>query len=93
MPPPKSPARSEIFPRTCARCATSPNARRNAGAELVVFPEMADTGYAMEVIREQATPWNEGAVPELQDFARTLSLGIISGVSEKEDGASTTRRL
>jgi omega-amidase len=60
---------------------------RAAGAELVVFPEMADTGYAMQVIREQATPWSEGAVPELQKSARTLSLAIISGVSEKEGGA------
>jgi len=57
---------------------------KTAGAELVVFPEMADTGYAMQVIREQATPWSEGAVPELQEIARTLSLAIISGVSEKE---------
>jgi omega-amidase len=55
-----------------------------AGAELVVFPEMADTGYAMQVIHEQATPWSEGAVPELQKIARTLSITIISGVSERE---------
>ena len=55
-----------------------------AGAELVVFPEMADTGYAMAVIREQAKPWSEGVVPELQEIARNLSLAIISGVSEKE---------
>lgn len=60
---------------------------RAAGAELVVFPEMADTGYAMQVIREQATAWSEGAVPELQKIAHTLSLAIISGVSEKEGGA------
>ena len=57
---------------------------RAAGAELVVFPEMADTGYAMPVIREKATTWSEGAVPELQKIARTLSLAIISGVSERE---------
>lgn len=57
---------------------------RKAGAELVVFPEMADTGYAMPVIREKAMPWSEGAVPELQKIARTLSLAIISGVSERE---------
>src|SRR5437762_5615490 len=56
-----------------------------AGAELVVFPEMADTGYAMQIIREQAAPWSEGAVPELQKIARTLSITIISGVSERED--------
>ena len=58
---------------------------KEAGAELVVFPEMADTGYSMPVIREQAKPWSEGAVPELQGIARTLSLAIISGVSERAD--------
>ena len=56
---------------------------KDAGAELVVFPEMSDTGYAMEVIRAQAKPWSEGAVPALQEIARNLSLAIISGVSEK----------
>jgi predicted amidohydrolase len=60
---------------------------KTAGAELVVFPEMVDTGYAMTVIREEARPWNEGAVPELQKIARTLSVAIISGVSEKEGDA------
>src|SRR5450432_2637893 len=56
---------------------------KDVGAELAVFPEMADTGYAMRVIREEARPWSEGAVPELQRIARTLSLAIISGVSER----------
>lgn len=55
-----------------------------AGAELVVFPEMADTGYAMPVIQETARPWSEGAVPELRKIAQGLSLAIISGVSERE---------
>lgn len=57
---------------------------KEAGAEMVVFPEMADTGYAMSVIRTHATSWNEGAVPALQEVARTLSLAVISGVSERE---------
>jgi len=57
---------------------------RAAGAELVVFPEMADTGYAMPVIREKATTWSEGAVPGLQECARALSIAIISGVAERE---------
>lgn len=60
---------------------------QEAGADLVVFPEMADTGYAMPVIRQQARPWSEGAVPELQEIAHDLSLAIISGVSEKEGDA------
>lgn len=57
------------------------------GAEWIVFPEMSDTGYVMAVIRESASRWNEGAVPELQRIAKGLSLGIICGVSERE-GAS-----
>jgi len=60
---------------------------KEGGAELIVFPEMADTGYAMLVIQACARPWSEGAVPELQKIARDLSLAIISGVSER-DGAS-----
>ncbi len=59
----------------------------DAGAELIVFPEMSDTGYAMPVIREQSKRWSEGAVPELQKTARELSLAIISGVSEKVGAA------
>ena len=58
-----------------------------AGAELIVFPEMSDTGYAMRIIREAARPWSEGAVPELQKIAHSLGLAVISGVSEKEGGA------
>jgi predicted amidohydrolase len=60
---------------------------KNAGAGLVVFPEMADTGYSMPVIQEHAAAWTDGAVPQLRDVARSLSLGIISGVSEREGGS------
>src|SRR5215213_2716612 len=57
------------------------------GAELIVFPEMADTGYVIEIIREYASPWTTGAVPELREIARNLSLPIVCGVSER-DGES-----
>jgi omega-amidase len=60
---------------------------KEGGADLVVFPEVADTGYAMPVIQSCATPWSEGAVPELQKIAMGLSIAIICGVSER-DGAS-----
>jgi omega-amidase len=59
---------------------------KEAGAGLVVFPEMADTGYSMSVIQKSATAWTEGAVPQLQATARELAIGIISGVSEREGG-------
>jgi predicted amidohydrolase len=58
-----------------------------SGAEWIVFPEMADTGYVMSAIRRHATAWREGAVPELQRIAKDLSLGIICGVAER-DGES-----
>jgi omega-amidase len=54
------------------------------GAEWIVFPEMSDTGYVMAVIREFASPWDKGAVPELQLLAKELALGIICGVSERD---------
>ena len=57
---------------------------KEAGAALIVFPEMVDTGYAMSVIAERASAWTNGAVPALRATARRLSLGIICGVSERE---------
>jgi predicted amidohydrolase len=57
---------------------------KEGGAELIVFPEMSDTGYSMPVIQQHASSWNEGAVPELQKLAQTLSIMIICGVSERD---------
>lgn len=57
---------------------------KKAGAELIVFPEMSDTGYSMPVIRKAATDWNQGAVPQLEQIAREFSIAIICGVSERE---------
>jgi len=57
---------------------------KNSGAELVVFPEMIDTGYSMPAIQKHATSWNEGAVPRLQEMAKQLSLAIVAGVSDRD---------
>jgi omega-amidase len=57
---------------------------KQSGAELVVFPEMIDTGYSMPAIQKHAKPWTDGAVPELQQIARNRLIAIISGVSERE---------
>ena len=57
---------------------------KQSGAELIVFPEMSDTGYSMPVIAASATTWNEGAVPALCEMARRLSLALICGVSERD---------
>jgi omega-amidase len=57
---------------------------KDAGAELILFPEMIDTGYSMPVIQKHATSWNEGAVPELKKIAQELSIAIIAGVSDRD---------
>jgi len=54
---------------------------KDASAELVVFPEMVDTGYSMPIIQKHATFWeegsHEGASPSSRKRAdlRWLSLG------------------
>ena len=60
---------------------------KQADADLIVFPEMIDTGYSMPVIQANAASWTDGFVPELQEIARKLSIAIVSGLSER-DGAS-----
>ena len=49
---------------------------KDSGAELVVFPEMVDTGYSMPIIQAHATSGTEGAVPQLQKIARELAISI-----------------
>jgi omega-amidase len=60
---------------------------KQADADLIVFPEMTDTGYSMPVIRAHANHWNSGFVPRLQEIARDLSIAIVSGVSERADSS------
>jgi len=62
-------------------------AAKEAGAELIVFPEMSDTGYSMPVIQKHANHWKTGFVAGVQEIARQLSIAIVSGVSER-DGSS-----
>ena len=58
---------------------------KDAGANLIVFPEMVDTGYSMPIIQKHAAPWKSGAVPQLQQIAKELSIAIIAGVSDRDD--------
>lgn len=60
---------------------------KDAGAELIVFPEMTDTGYSMPVIQKHADHWKTGFVARVQEIANQLSMAIVSGVSER-DGSS-----
>src|SRR5438270_7844839 len=60
---------------------------KESGNQLIVFPEMIDTGYSMPVIQKHAKKWSEGAVPELQKIAKKISIGIVAGISERDGDA------
>src|SRR5438093_9877907 len=60
---------------------------KDISAELILFPEMSDTGYSMSVIQKHADEWNSGFVPGLRGIASQVSIAIGSGVSER-DGSS-----
>ena len=61
---------------------------KDGGVDLIVFPEMTDTGYSMPVIQEHANSWTSGFVPGLQEIAAKLSIAIDNTVR----GAITFRR-
>jgi predicted amidohydrolase len=54
------------------------------GVDLVVFPEMSDTGYSMPVIQKHARPWKEGAVGEILKIAKENSIAIVAGISDRD---------
>jgi omega-amidase len=86
LPLPRSPARAPGDISANLRKIRDFAARaKSAGAELVVFPEMSDTGYSMPIIKKHAMPWSEGAFPRLEQIAQEHSIAIISGLSERED--------
>ena len=60
---------------------------KKSGADLIVFPEMIDTGYSMPIIQKHAKKWSEGAVLELQKSAKEISIAIVAGISDR-DGES-----
>ncbi len=60
---------------------------KKSGAELVVFPEMVDTGYSMPVIQKHARTWSDGAVSELQKIAKEISIAIVAGISDRDGGS------
>src|SRR5438094_10218714 len=60
-----------------------PRAAKEAGAELIVFPQMTDTGYSMSVSQKHADEWNSGVVPCLRESSGQLSISIVSGVSAR----------
>ncbi len=58
---------------------------RDTGCDMVVFPEMVDTGYEMGAIEAAASSWDTGVFPQLCDLAAELDLYLICGLSERSE--------
>ena len=56
---------------------------KSADCEVVVFPEMVDTGYDMSTIKKDASTWEDEPFKQLQQSARKNDMGIICGISER----------
>ena len=54
------------------------------GCGAVLFPELSDTGYDLDVVRRSASVWPQGAVAErLGDVARRERIFVLAGVAER----------
>ncbi len=57
---------------------------KQQGSDMVVFPEMTDTGYDMSLIQGSASAWPGMPFKTVQNCASTLNLYIVCGLSEKD---------
>jgi predicted amidohydrolase len=53
-----------------------------AGCEMVVFPEMVDTGCYTKTLKKYDSSWNAGPFVQLQSIAAQTRLCIVCGISE-----------
>ncbi|THH40484.1 nitrilase-related carbon-nitrogen hydrolase [Neolewinella litorea] len=51
--------------------------------DLILFPEMCDTGYAMDVIMENAVAWDEHHLAGVKREAARLGATVVVGISER----------
>ena len=54
-----------------------------AGCEVMLVPEMADTGYDMAALRTHASDWDGGPCARLREVAAEVGVAIICGLSER----------
>src|SRR6202035_2048246 len=54
---------------------------KKSGAELIIFPEMVDTGYSMPVIQKNVKKWSVGEVPQLKRITEQISIASVAGIA------------
>ncbi len=55
------------------------------GAQLIVFPEMADTGYDVAMIAGHASSWSHGPLRQIRKSAEKNNIYVVCGLSEIEN--------
>lgn len=56
------------------------------GHDLIVFPEMSDTGYDMNVILNTSSDWDSQVIDSIKQAAAKASINVIAGISERVGG-------
>lgn len=54
--------------------------------DTVLFPELSDTGYQLDLVPSLAQPWPGQSLKDLQAAALEHNVNIIAGLSEREGG-------
>ena len=57
-----------------------------AGCRVVVFPEMADTGYDSSQIAKHSSSWDTGPIRQIRKEAEQGNIYVICGLSERSKG-------
>ena len=71
----------------CAKFAEYASRAKARGCEVVMFPEMSDTGYVPSVIAKCAAPWPGPSLAAAGSAAAENSISIICGISERTEHA------
>lgn len=58
---------------------------KEQGADFILFPELADVGYAFDQLKAAASTWDGMPVERLREMAQNFGLNIASGLTEKTD--------
>lgn len=69
--------------RNIARMTEFVSAAAAKGADVVVFPEMSDTGYDMPEILKSASNWEDAPMQALRSSAQRHDIAVIAGLSER----------
>jgi len=69
----------------CAKFNTYAARAKDKGCEVVLFPEMSDTGYLSSTFSKYAQPWPGIGYEAASNAAATNSINLICGISEKEN--------